>query len=181
MHNFIPDQNRFKLSGPPEWWLRLLHDFDDSLYVIPSRQGFYYRLAQKRKLNLPENMVNDILFKESDTQMLASYSLVPVTTILATANWNPLMFKELEERAPWRMGGADKVNQRLEDLEWEQHKKKLQQTDQMLTDRAREGWRSYQWKTGQRTSVKRERPRQKEHAVIPPGFTQTSAGVIVPS
>lgn len=180
MDNFIPDQNRFKLAGPPEWWLRMLKEYDDSLYVVPSRQGFYYRLAQKRPLKLTEQMVNDILFKESDTQMLASYSLIPVTTILATANWNPLMFQELTERAPWRMGGAAKVIKDMEDREWENHQKKLRETDQMLTDRAKDGWKSYQYRTGQRTSVKREKvpPRNK---AVPSGHQVTGAGIIVPS
>lgn len=164
----------------------MLKEFDDSLYVIPSRQGFYYRLAQKRPLNLPTHMVNDILFKESDTQMLASYSLVPVTTILATANWTPLMFKELSERAVWRMGGAQKVIKDIEDREWEQHKKKLIETDQMLTDRAKDGWKSYQYRTGQRTAVKRESasPRNKVSKVkqaIPSGYAETGSGLVVPS
>ena len=78
--NYVVDENRFRLAGPPQWWLRKLWDFDNSLVVVPSRQGFYYRLAQRRKLKLSDKVVNDALFKESDTKMLASYSLVPVTT-----------------------------------------------------------------------------------------------------
>ena len=103
MTNYIPDVNKFKLSGPPEWWLRLLNDFDPSLVVVPSRQGFYYRLAQRRPISLTAKFVNDMLFQHSDTQMLAQYGLIPVTTIVATATWSPMMFQELAERAPWRM------------------------------------------------------------------------------
>lgn len=153
MTNYIPDQNKFKLAGPPQWWLQLLWDFDPSLVVIPSRQGFYYRLAQRRKLNLSEKMVQDALFQYSDTQMLASYGLVPVTTILATANWNPLMFQELEERAPWRLGGAQKVIQQMEDREWDDQKKLIKRNDQRMTDYAKFGWRLYQSKTGQKTFI----------------------------
>jgi hypothetical protein len=157
MQNYIPDVNKFKLAGPPQWWLTKLWDFDPSLVVIPSRQGFYYRLAQRRPLKLTEAMVNDVLFKESDTKMLASRSLVPVTTILATANWSDAMFSELEARAPWRNGGADKVIQKIEDREFEKHKKLLQKNDERMTDYAKDGWKLYQRKTGARTSVNREK------------------------
>src|SRR5271169_5749762 len=108
MTNYIPGENKFKLAGPPKWWLIKLWEFDPSLAVIPSRQGFYYRLAQRRKLDLPTRVTNDILFNSSDTKMLASLSMVPVTTILATAIWSDAMFQELENRAPWRQGGAQK-------------------------------------------------------------------------
>ena len=147
--NYIVDQNPFRLAGPPAYWLRQLWEFDSSLVVVPSRQGFYYRLAQRRKLRLPEHIVNEALFKESDTQMLASYGLVPVTTILATANWgNPLMFQELAERAPWRQGGADKINTMLEAREAAQEQKANETNDAMLTDLSRDGWKYYRKKIG---------------------------------
>lgn len=153
MTNYIPDVNKYKLAGPPEWWLRMLWDFDSSLVVVPSRQGFYYRLAQRRKLKLADRFVHDMMKEHGDSSMLASYSLVPVTTITATATWSPLMFKELEERAPWRMGGADKVIKNLEDAEWENHKMALKRNDERMTDYAKFGWRVYQGKTGQRTRI----------------------------
>ena len=120
MYNYIVDANPFKLAGPPEWWLRKLAEFDQSLVVMPSRQGFYYRLCQKRPPSLTKKLIEDLLFQESDTRMLANRGLIPVTTILSTANWdNPLLFKDLAERAPHRLGGAAKVNKMLEDQEFE--------------------------------------------------------------
>lgn len=152
--NYIPDTNRFALSGPPKWWLKQLWEFDPSLVVVPSRQGFYYRLAQRRKLKLSEKVVNDVLFNESDTQMLASYSLVPVTTILATANWsNPYMFVELANRAPWRMGGADKVNKMLEDQERQDIMSKKVATNEHLDYLSRDAWKLYRKKMGLRTHM----------------------------
>ena len=151
--NWIEDTNSFKLSGPPLWWRTKLWSFDPSLVVIPSRQSFVYRLAQRRKLTLPNHIVNDSLFKESDTRMLASYSLVPVTTIIATAVWSDAMFQELENRAPWRQGGAEKVIKRIEDMEDEAELKKKFATSQMLTDRAKDGWKLYQSKTGARKFI----------------------------
>lgn len=147
MNNYIVDHNKFKLAGPPSWWLRKLADFDPSLVVVPSRQDCVYRLAQKRRLNLPEHITNDVLFKESDTQMLASYSLVPVTTILATANWsNPYMFVELENRAPHRLGGAEKVINDIEGRELQEEMRKNMETDDMLERTAKSGWKYFKEK-----------------------------------
>ena len=152
--NYIPDVNRFKLSGPPKWWLRQLFDFDSSCVVVPSRQGFYYRLAQRRKLSLPEKLTQDVLFKESDTQMLASYGLVPVTTILATANWsNPFLFEELRRRSVHRMGGAAKVNAMLEEQEKRDELDKQAKIDEYNTALAKDGWNLYLKKIGLRTHM----------------------------
>lgn len=154
MYNYIVDANPFKLAGPPEWWLRKLAEFDQSLVVMPSRQGFYYRLCQRRPANLTTKMVNDLLFNESDTKMLASRGLIPVTTILSTANWdNPLLFQDLAERAPHRNGGAEKINKMLEDREFEADMKKRAATEQNIVDRAKDGWKLYQHKTGQKVSM----------------------------
>lgn len=153
MRNYIVDQNKFKLSGPPKWWLDKLWEFDNSLVIVPSRQGFYYRLAQKRKLNLPENVVNEALWQYSDTQMLAQYGLIPVTTIIATATWSDWMFHELAKRAPHRMGGAKRVIKELEDGEAALEAKRRAETDQHLGDVSKDGWKYYQRLTGQRTFV----------------------------
>lgn len=149
LSNYLPDTNPFKLAGPPSWWLRRLWDFDASLVVVPSRQTCIYRLAQRRHLKLPEHIVNESLFKESDTQMLASYSLIPVTTILPTANWsNPFLFQELRNRAPHMQGGAEAVTKRLEDAEFGQHLKDLAVQDDMTTRFSKEGWKQYRKRIG---------------------------------
>jgi hypothetical protein len=149
MVNYIEDVNRFKLAAPPEWWLTKLRDFDSSLVIVPSRQDAVYRLAQRRPLNLPENIVNDVLFDQSDTKLLASYSLVPVTTIIANPNWsNPFMFKELADRAPWRNGGADKVLTELDEHEMRIETQKRLDTEANLVDRAKDGWRLLKQKQG---------------------------------
>lgn len=79
--------------------------------------------------------------------MLASYSLVPVTTILATANWsNPYMFVELENRAPHRLGGAEKVINDIEGRELQEEMRKNMETDDMLERTAKSGWKYFKEK-----------------------------------
>jgi hypothetical protein len=147
--NYIQDTNPFRLAGPPKWWLRRLWDFDSSLVVVPSRQGFYYRLAQRRQLNLSEKMALELMSTESDAKMMASYGLIPVTTILSTANWDsPLMWIDLAERAPWRQGGAEKVINHIEGLEAQKEAKIDALNDEMITERAQDSWKIYRKKIG---------------------------------
>lgn len=154
MNNYIPDTNRFKLAGPPQWWLAKLWDFDNSLVVVPSRQDCVYRLAQRRKLILSDRIVQEALFNQSDTKMLASYSLVPVTTIIATANWsNPLMFETLRNRAPWRMGGADKVNAMLDEQDQKEVIDANAKIDEHSTYLAKDAWNLYLKKIGLRSQM----------------------------
>ena len=150
--NWIPDANRFKLAGPPAWFLSQLWEFDSSLVIIPSRMDCIYRLAQRRKMKLAENVVNDILKEQADTQMLASYGLVPVTTILATVNWsNPFLFEELRRRAPWRLGGAEQVIKQLEGQERADKLAAAIRQDSQNEYLARDGWKYYQKQIGTRT------------------------------
>lgn len=149
MMNYITDHNKYSLAGPPKWWLAKLWDFDPSLVVVPSRQECVYRLTQRRKLKLAESIVNDALFQQSDTQMLASYGLIPVTTILATANWsNPYLFQELANRAPWRQGGAEKVISDVEAAEAAESAVKANATDEHITYLAKDSWKYYRTKIG---------------------------------
>ncbi len=149
--NYIPDTNPFQLAGPPQWFLRKLWDYDPSLVIVASRQGHYYRLTQRRHLDLPEHMTNDMLFKESDTQMLSTYGLVPITTILATANWsNPFIFVELTKRAPWRMGGADKYHDMVEAQDNKEEFDRRLVTTERNHELAKDGWKLYNKKIGLR-------------------------------
>jgi hypothetical protein len=152
--NYIPDTNRFNLSGPPKWWLDKLREFDDSLVVIPSRQEFLYRLAQRRPPDLKTNIINESLASDRDTAMLASYGLIPVTTIVATARWdNPLMWNDLAERAPHRNGGAAAYEARLNDLETQQNIQKAALINDRNTYLSKDAWKMYQIKTGTRIGL----------------------------
>lgn len=154
MNNWISDTNRFALGKPPQFFLDKLWEFDSSLVIIPSRQSPLYRLAQRRKLNLPEKMVNEALFNESDTKMLASYSLVPVTSILGTVNWHdPYLFVELHNRAPHRQGGADKVNAMLEERETRDDLLKAAKQDELLTYLGKDAWGLYNKNIGVRSHM----------------------------
>src|SRR5258708_10992655 len=152
--NWIEDTNRFSLAKPPEWWLSKLDEFDSSLVIVPSRQSPVYRLAQRRELNLAEKVVNEALFNESDQKMWASYSLVPVTSILSTVNWHDhYLFVELANRAPHRQGGADKVNQMLDEQDQKDELLKAARQDEHLTYLGKDAWGLYLKNLGLRSSM----------------------------
>ena len=172
--NYIPDTNPFHLAGPPLWFQRALWEFDPSLVIVASKQGFFYRLAQRRPLKLKESIVNDVLKEQADTRLLASHGLVPITTILATVNWsNPIFFEELRRRAPWRMGGADKFTKAVEDQEWKELRDKAAARDEITTDLAKDSWKYYNKLTGLRShlwspTVKSKRNTSTGHNIFIP-------------
>lgn len=99
-------------------------------------------------------MTNDLLFDQSDTKMLARHGLIPVTTILATANWsNPFLFEELRRRAPWRLGGAAEVTAQLEAREAQEELDKRARTDAHLSALGKDAWGLYGKKIGIRSHM----------------------------
>lgn len=153
MNNYIHDVNPFNLAGPPKWWLLKLWEFDNSLVVIPSKQDFVYRMAQRRPPDPKAKLVGD-LAQDSDSRMMAQYGLIPVTTINATARWdNPLMWEDLRQRCPWRMGGAAAYEAMMDAKEQEAELKKAAVTDDRNTLVAKDGWRYYQKKAGFRSQL----------------------------
>lgn len=184
MRNYIEDQNPFKLAGPPPYFLKRLWEFDDGMVIVPSRQGFYYRLALRRQPNLTTAIVNEALFKESDTQMLASYGLVPVTTILSTANWsNPALFEALRQRSVTLMGGQEYVNKRLEAQDAEDEANLNAKNDEMLTSLGKDAWGLYNKKIGLRTHMWSPTVKRKGSGAAPTFSMKTkpSSGIQVGS
>lgn len=153
--NYLVDVNPFNLAGPPAYWLKALWEFDSSLVVMPSRVGFYYRVAQRHKPNFAVKIVNDIIKDDLDARMLAARHLVPVTTLIATTNWSnyPLHMEELRRRNPHRMGGAAKVIQEVEAADRQKELDKAAQTDAALSDISKDAWGYYLKKLGVRSHM----------------------------
>ena len=113
--------------------------------------------------------MNDVLKEDSDTKMLASYSLVPVTTILSTANWsNPVIFEELRRRAPWRMGGAKKFTALVEGQDREEDLKKRLVQEEHLDYLSSDAWKYYNKLIGLRSHL--YSPKTKSTAPVSTGI-----------
>ncbi len=153
MTNYIVDGNPLNLAGPPAWWLKKLHDFDPDLVVVPSRMGYFYRLAQRRPPDAKTHLVHH-LQGDNDSNMLRRNNLVPVTTIIATCRWdNPLMWEDLRQRMPSRMGGAEKFEQALIAKENEKELRERADRDDMLTQVAKASKNWYDVKRGVRSNL----------------------------
>lgn len=153
MNNYIKDRNPLDLAAPPQWWLKRLWDFDDTLVVVPSRMTYCYRLAQRRPPDAKTNLIHNIQ-NDSDSQMLKSYGLVPVTTIKALPRWdNPLMWVDLAGRMPSRNGGAEQYEAKLLAKEREVELKARADRDDMLDQVGKDSFKFYNLKRGVRSQL----------------------------
>lgn len=153
MSNYIPDKNPLDLEAPPAWWLAKLLEFDDSLVVIPSRQVYCYRLAQRRPPDTRTNLVHSVQ-GDSDSQMMKTHGLVPVTTIKAHPRWdNPLMFEDLAARMPSRNGGWAAYEKRLNELEQMKELRDRAERDDMLNVISKDSLGFYKKKAGLKTAM----------------------------
>jgi hypothetical protein len=133
--------------------LEKLAQFDDSLVVMPSRMGYFYRLAQRRAPD-PRARLTHHLAKDSDSEVMARYGLVPVTTIIATARWdNPIMWEDLRQRMPSRMGGAEQFEKQLLAKELEAELRQRADRDDMLDQVGKDSFKFYNLKRGVRSHL----------------------------
>lgn len=162
--NWIPDINRWNLPEPPAWFLRAMWDQDSALVLIPSRTQRKYLIARRRAQsstilkvfrNLSrENEARRVNFSDGD--MLDHLNLVPVDAITGNVyggTWSTVMLAQLKARDTWTHGGGDKYTDQLEANEQKIVDDKRAVLLDNLDHRARDSWRSYQARTGQRTRI----------------------------
>lgn len=156
MANWLPDTNTYLLPAPPAWWLQRLSDFDPQLVVFPSRLKRCYILARRRSQTLrrPElvKLDGDLLKSTAggDGQVLAQNDLVYVESIIGNGVFTAKIFSQLRARDTWRIGGAEKYADLLDEID---HKQEVTTRANWLEDtehRAKDAYRSYQARTGQR-------------------------------
>lgn len=165
--NFIKGDNPFNLAGPPAWWLAKLKDFDDSLVVMPSKMNHLYRLCQRRPPEPRANIVHS-LSTDSDAKQMAQFGLIPVTTIISTAKWdNPLIWEDLRQRSPHRMGGAEKFEQALLTRERKKELDVAKEIDERNTDVAKDAWNYYLLKAGRKNQLYSPRVKDRSSARKP--------------
>ncbi len=148
---YVPDNARMPV--PPAHFLAALHDFDDKLVLMPSRQQpFLYQLARRRTLTkgLKYMPVDDQT--PPDTLMCMENDCIPVCLMFQHGtSWNPEpVLAKLRARDMWAHGGADKVADLLEQQEEAEKAQTKAAIRADLWDRSGDGWRTYQTRTGQR-------------------------------
>lgn len=159
MSNYLPNENRFKLAEPPQWWLQMLADYDSQLVVFPSRVRMCFVLARRR--NKSNTMAElDKLDKQTlklsaggDGDILATNNLVFVRHLIGNSVRRPNIIQWLRDADTWAQGGADKADKLIVEAEQAQAAAKRKVMLDNIDHRARDAWRSYQARTGQRTRL----------------------------
>lgn len=155
-HNWIPDRNPFNLPKPPVWWLTRLHDQDEALVLFPSRTRVNtYVLARRRQFSKAAHAKFDghVVRPRTggDNDVVADHNLIYVAHVVGgIAHWSETIFKQLKEGDTWAQGGADALIQKLEDAEAAAEGKKRKGLLDMFDHMARDAWRSFKARTGQR-------------------------------
>lgn len=152
--NWLGAANKFSLSEPPEWWLKRLYDQDSALVVFPSQtRPNTYVLARRRSASKELHR----MFKghvqrpriSPDSDILAANNLIYVAHLLGT-QFSETVFAQLKESDMWARGGADKVIEEVESKEAAAADRSFRSWLDDIDHRARDAWRSYKARTGQR-------------------------------
>lgn len=153
--------NPFFLPAPPAWWLQALLDFDSQLVLFPSRLRQGYILARRRAktmarpelLNLDFNMLK--MQAGVDGMTMCQNKLIYVRTLYlgGTRIWNTLFFEDLRANDTWAAGSGDKFVDQLEAREKRDEEKAQATLQSDLDHRARDAYRSYTARSGQRIVV----------------------------
>lgn len=156
--NYLATGNPFSLMPPPAWWLRQLQDFDHALVVFPSCLRACYILARRREFGLGhplEKVDRDLLrvTAHGDGDVMADHNLVFVDHLMSHGGWSTHIFAELRRRDIWAAGGAEKFNDQLLAREHQADGIERKRLIDDIDYRAKDAWRSYQARTGQRTRV----------------------------
>lgn len=140
---------------PPAWFLAAIHDYDAELVLLPSRtKPFAYIIARRVRGKTWDKATVDSM-TNPDTKLCMAHNLVPVCMMFKHGPvWDvtPIL-KSLAARDLWAHGGAEKVADLLEEQEEAERTKIDADIRADLWNRSGDAWRSYQRRTGQRTSV----------------------------
>jgi len=156
-NNFLVSENPFKLAPPPAWWLQQLYDYDSQLVVFPSRHRMAYILARRRNFSnaMAElNTLDKSLLKNSaglDGDIMAQHNLIYVRHLIGNTVRRFAIFQWLRDHDIKANGGAAVVSQAIEDAEATAARHTREKMIDDIDHRARDAWRSYQARTGQRT------------------------------
>lgn len=179
--NYLTSENPFKLAAPPAWWLKQLHDYDAELVVFPSRLRMAYILARRRHFSNAMQEMNTLdknLIKNSagmDGDILAQHNLIYVRHLLGETVRRQAIFQWLKDHDLKAQGGGEAVDNKIVSMEEDAARRARRKMVDDIDQRARDAYRSYQARTGQRTRVGQSRPSAKQMPVT--GFTPHESSV----
>jgi hypothetical protein len=182
MNNFLVTENPYKLAAPPAWWLQQLFDYDAELVVFPSRHRMAYILARRRHFSNAMAELNTLdknLLKNSaglDGDIMAQHNLIYVRHLIGNTVRRQAIFQWLRDHDIKANGGGEVVANKMELFDETAARLTREKMQQDIDYRARDAWRSYQARTGQRTKIGGQfRPSARQMAQT--GFTPAEPSV----
>ena len=150
---YFPDNPR--MSVPPAWFLAQIHDYDSELVILPSRQRPFAYVIARRLRGKRWGQARLDTATHPDTKMCMAHNLIPVCLMFKTGpTWNvDRVLQSLRARDLWNIGGGNKAADLLEEQEAADKAKIRADFRDDMWNRSGDAWRSYQRRTGQRTSV----------------------------
>ena len=160
--NWIPDENRWNLEAPPQWWLQALWDFDNQLVVLPSRHQQRYLLARRRKYSAGLGDVAMLDNKHPDTNLCFVNHCVPIAPLNFSGEWTLTILDQLRERDTWAITGGptstladpeaalNRLADAVDAADAKREAKINQQNREMFYQMGRDAWRSMQARIGAR-------------------------------
>lgn len=174
---WVPDLNRFSLAAPPDWFLRALHEYDNRLFLVPSRQEPRYRLAWRSRRQPGAGLKGTKLtdFDHSpDTLMLYALRAFPVMSIEPYVTWNLDLIGIIKSRDVWAAGGADKAADALDEADRQREAKIDAQNDDRLDQAAHMAFKSKGYREGTRVSMRGKRSTPTGHKRARPVYSRPS-------
>jgi hypothetical protein len=187
--SFIADNPRMEV--PPAWFLARLHDYDADLVMLPSKmKPFAYVLARRSRVTrgLTAKAIDETI-TQLDTKMCFQYGLVPVCLLFKHGSqWNAdTVLDRLKARDTWTQGGGDALADQLDAEERQANCGGLggplcecayhKALKYRLRSQSRDAWHSYQYRTGQRTTV--PGPSRSGAATLPAPSSSTATGITI--
>ena len=160
--NYLQSENPWHLAPPPAWWLQQLHDYDSQLVVFPSRHRMAYILARRRHFSnamAEMNTLDKNLLRNSaglDGDIMAQHNLIYVRHLIGNTVRRQAIFQWLRDNDLTANGGGEAVANKLELADDTAARLTREKMQQDIDFRARDAWRSYQARTGQRTKAGRQ-------------------------
>jgi hypothetical protein len=155
---WVEGRNPYKLAKPSAWWLKLLHDYDTELVVMPSVKDCGYRLCRRVQSHVRQGLGPlATLHGHPDTVQMATYGLIPITTLTTWAIQSDKILRDLMARDTLRWGAkngsADYVVSDLEYREELAERKKAQKEAEDADAVHGEAFRSMQFRNGSAISL----------------------------
>lgn len=160
---WVEGRNPYKLPKPSPWWLKLLHDYDPKLVVMPSVRDYGYRLC-RRDPGPGRQGLGPLatLHGHPDTIQMAQHGLMPIATLTTWAVRSDKVIRDLMARDLWAHGAKPTdANVIVNDLEYREElaaRKAQRDQDAVLDAVSGEAFRSMQFQNGSAISLRGRAP-----------------------